>query len=155
MLTPLIEGNQCSDILSKASKLESKLPEKLKCYTTCLKAFNIVKSRAFGMVADPNYLAAIQDFKNCYKAVRNLTQEKSLQLSVTPSVHVVLVHVHQFYQRHGTARGLGWYSEQATESSHSDFLSSVWVQGYQVPDTHLKYPVNLKGANAQYNASHN
>ena len=141
--------------MRQAGKLEKKLPDKLKCYTTCLKAFNVVKSRCFGMGVHPNYLAAIQDFKNCYKAVRNLTKEKSLQLSVTPSVHVVLVHVHQFFQRVGTARGLGWYSEQATESSHNDFLASVWVKGYQVPDTHPKYPVNLKGAAGQYNASHN
>ena len=135
--------------------MEAKLPDKLKCYTKCLKSMNIVKRKCFGMVADTDYLPCIQDFKNCYLEIRKLTQEKSLQLTVTPSVHVVLIHVHQFFLLHGTARGLAWYSEQATESSHNDFLASVWVKGYQVPDTHPKYPVNLKGAAGQYNASHN
>ena len=87
------------------------------------------------MVAEADYLPCIQDFKNCYLEIRKLTQEKSLQLTVTPSVHVVLIHVHQFFLLHGTAKGLGWYSEQSTEASHNDFLASVWVKGYQVPDT--------------------
>ena len=101
------------------------------------------------------FTALIQDFKNTYLESRSMTIQRGLQqLTVTPTVHVILVHIHQFFQRHGTARGLGWYSEQATETSHNDWLQ-LWEKGYKVPDTHPLYPGNLKGANAKYNTNHN
>ena len=100
-------------------------------------------------------MASIRDFENTYLEVRSMTIQRGLQqLTVRPTDHVILVHIHQFFQRHGTARGLGWYSEQATETSHNDWLQH-WEKGYKVPDTHPLYPGNLKGANAKYNTHHN
>ena len=62
--------------------------------------------------------------------------------------------VKDFYDLHGTDLGLGFYSEQSTEAAHSDFLNSVWLQGYKVPDTHPKYRENLLNAGAKYNSRH-
>ena len=75
-----------------------------------------------------------------------------LKISVTPTVHDVYIHVPDWYERHGLERGLGWYSEQATESCHRDFMSNVWLKGYKVPDTHPEYPNKMKGAMAKYNS---
>ena len=66
----------------------------------------------------------------------------------------MISHVKDFYDLHGTDLGLGFYSEQSTEAAHSDFLNSVWLQGYKVPDTHPKYRENLLNAGAKYNSRH-
>ena len=71
---------------------------------------------------------------------------------MTPSVHTVSKHVHDWYQMNGLSPGLAWYSEQATETSHSEFNQKVWKKGYKVPDTHPEYPKNLVGALGKFNA---
>ena len=48
--------------------MESKLPMDLKVYKMCLKSLNIVKKRCFENIADPNYLASIQDFTSRLEA---------------------------------------------------------------------------------------
>ena len=60
-------------LTEKVSTMESKLPKDLKVYTMCLKSLDIVKKRCFDNVADPSYLASIQDFKNTYLEVRSMT----------------------------------------------------------------------------------
>ena len=55
------------------------------------KISKVMKRKCFDSVAEADYLPCIQDFKNCYLEIRKLTKEKSLQLTVTPSVHVVLM----------------------------------------------------------------
>ena len=140
------QGNQCNDIMKKVDKLEQKLPRKLRKFTKCLRKFKVIVDETFGCevkVTLQEILDMMEDFKKCYLP---------LKISVTPTVHDVYFHVPDWYERNGLERGLGWYSEQATESCHRDFMSNVWLKGYKVPDTHPEYPNKLQGAIAKYNS---
>ena len=57
-------------------------------------------------------------------------------LSVTPKAHILFVHVRQFLNfnnpQQGPRRGLGFWSEQASESVHHDF-EVHWESGYKRP----------------------
>ena len=50
-------------------------------------------------------------------------------ISITPKVHILTEHVPDFCKKHGYS--LGWYSEQALESCHYDFLRNCWERGLQ------------------------
>ena len=65
-----------------------------------------------------------------------------------------MVHIQDWFVSQGTSFGLAMYSEQATESSHNNFLTSVWLKGYKVPDTHPKYAENLLSSVAKFNSRH-
>ena len=45
-------------------------------------------------------------------------------ISITTKVHILTEHVPDFCKKHGYS--LGWYSEQALESCHYDFLRNCW-----------------------------
>ena len=136
-------GNQCSQILKQANKLEAMIPKKLRIFTDCLKSLaNVVKYLFAVEPAPRNYAVLLQDFKVCFK---------KLGISITPSVHTIIHHVKLWYDRKGLSPGLGWYCEQATEHSHTDFRKNVWEKGYKVVDTHPKYPEKLHAAHAKYN----
>ena len=137
------EGNQCNKILQKAELLAEQVPENLTIYTDCLIAFREVKSSCFGWTVDKDYAAKILNFREKYNG---------LLINITPSVHSSFEHILDWFELKGTERGLALYSEQATESSHGNFLSTVWEKGYKVPDTHSKYPDNLLNAVAKYNS---
>ena len=131
----------CDAILKKIQKLEEKLPDGLKKFTKTLQKLDLVLKAACSMTVEPGYEKKIEDFRLSYE---------SLGISTTPSVHTLLTHVKQWYDRHGTELGLAWYGEEATETSHNDW-PKTWVQGYKVTDTHEKYGVQLKAAVAAYN----
>ena len=67
------------------------------------------------MDLNPQYQYYIKHFENVYK---------DLGISVTPKVHILIRHVPEFIKKHN--RSLGWYSEQALESIHYDFLRNFW-----------------------------
>ena len=137
------QGNQCNDIMKKVDKLEQKLPRKLKKFTKCLRKFKVIVDEVFGCqvtVTFQEILGMMEDFKKNYLP---------LKISVTPTVHDNYFHVPNWYEMHSLKRGLGWYSEQATESCHRDFMSNVWLKGYKVPDNHPEYHNKMQGAVAQ------
>ena len=82
-------------------------------------AFNKVVHAYFGTKLDKDFEYYIKDFGDSYCF---------LGLSVTPKVHAILCHVKQFLNRKGAHRGLGDYSEQASEAVHSNFYS-LWATG--------------------------
>ena len=139
------EGNQCSKMLQKAELLAQQVPDHLTIYTDCLAAFRDVKDSVAGWKVKPNYAEKIQNFKEKYS---------ELPISITPSVHSALEHILDWFEINGTEYGLALYSEQATESCHNNFLSTVWEEGNKVPDTHPKYAENLLNAVAKYNSRH-
>ena len=56
-----------------------------------------------------------------------------------------------FIEKHG--RSLGWYSEQALESTHFDFLRNCWEkQGYKRPLGHPDYAQKLLRAVIVYSS---
>ena len=66
-----------------------------------------------------------KDFKVLIKKIA--TTFGKLGMSVTPKFHAVFVHVSQFLERHKTLnKGLGYWSEQSSESVHQDF-KNLWI----------------------------
>ena len=84
-----------------------------------LEQFGKVVKSCFGRKLNKDFQVQIERFADLFSA---------LDKSVTPKVHTVFVHVPQFLERHmNFQKGLGYWSEQASESVHSDF-DSLWVR---------------------------
>ena len=113
-------GNQCKTLLANTKSLKNIL-QNAGAYTIgepvllSLEQFNNVVKSCFGRELKKDYLVHIENFADCYLA---------LGKNVTPKVHAVFVHVPQFLQRHrDLKKGMGYWSEQASESVHSYFDS--------------------------------
>ena len=128
-------------ILKKLDRLEAKLPEALKNFTKCIYNLRSVIPSCFGSEVSPDYNVHIESFKESYM---------DLGISITPTVHTLFKHVKQWYDRHGTSHGLGYFGEQATETAHTDWMK-VWLKGYKLADSLPNYGNNLLGGVAKYN----
>ena len=73
-----------------------------------------------------------------------------LQISVTPKIHAIIDHVPEFCQLKKV--DLGKFSEQASESVHSDF-QKTW-QRFAVPLSHEQAAKRLLQAVIKYNSLH-
>ncbi len=144
----VMEGNQCRKLLKKSLDLIPHLPQKYKLFGLALHRFDDVVSSCFGMHVVGDFEKSISDFKAAYGA---------LGLSVTPKIHATVVHVPEWIKRHeartGQRVGLGYASEQASESVHRDFLNR-WEQGYKVSESNDKYADQLLRCVVRYNSSH-
>ena len=125
-----MEGNQCKMLLNKIDSLQKLLPAELVKFADTLQKFNAVRLACFGEHLLPTFKEDIQQFQVAYT---------SLWISVTPKVHAIFHHVSEFCQARGV--GLGRFSEQASESVHSDF-AKTW-QRYVVPHSHAKFGQHL------------
>lgn len=134
-------GNSCKALLNKIDILRSKdnLPS-LKYVDTLSKFKNVVEA-CFGTKLKPGYNNKIELFKRSYL---------DLKISITPKVHVVFHHIEDFCSRQKD--GLGFFSEQAMESVHFDFLTR-W-KNYKVSLNHLDYGQHLLKAVCSYNSHH-
>ena len=65
---------------------------------------------SYGFELAPDYQSKIRKFSRAYL---------DLRINVTPKVHAVMHHISEFCEK--TGRGLGPWSEQASESIHHDF----------------------------------
>ena len=75
------------------------------------------------------------------------TAYMKINISVTPKVHALLVHVSQFLEGQN---GEG----QASESVHQDF-SALWINsGYKLNIVHRKYASQLLRCVITYNSRH-
>jgi hypothetical protein len=136
-----LEGPACKKLLQKAEELRNILPRRLRRYASALKEFDLVRLACFGDSLNSDFETRIHQFKATYTG---------LGLSVTPKLHVLFHHVPEFCSRRD--KGLGSFSEQATESAHSDFRTT-W-QRYQRPLNHPQYRGNLLQAVVNYNSFH-
>ena len=80
------------------------------------------------------------------------------KISITVKVHIVEVHLVQFFERQKAlgngGKGLGFWSEQGVETSHSDF-AHLWDDGKYVRDmSHHQYDSQLKKCGVTYNSRH-
>ena len=57
------QGNQCNKILANVDLLEAKLPEDLRVFTRCLRAYGFVVEKCHGMVVEEGYQKYLEDFK--------------------------------------------------------------------------------------------
>ena len=145
-----LEGNQARKLLFVSPMLEvearklplnSAIPAVLFCKTMVL--FNKVVEACFGQKLYPSYEVAISRFEHFYRR---------LDISVTPKVHCVFVHIKQFLELKGEVTGLGAWSEQAMESAHHEF--KLESQLTKVGPDHPKYDEILFDAVVRFNAKH-
>ena len=109
-----------------------------------LEQFGKVVKSCFGRELNKDFQVQIERFADLFSA---------LDKSVTPKVHTVFVHVPQFLERHKNFhKGLGYWSEQASESVHSDF-DSLWVRSsYKRSIFHKFYNTQLLKCVVVYNS---
>ena len=146
-----LEGNQCTKLLKpkKLEDLKSKVPDELKKFVYALQKFDLVRQSCFGQELTFNYKSTIEEFKKAYL---------SLGISITPKVHAIIgtktgpleSHVIAFCDLKG--KGLGYYSEQASESVHHDF-GMTWAR-YKLQEDDPNYGANLLKSVLKYNALH-
>ena len=103
--------------------------------------FNIVRKACFGKQLAPGYKESIEEFKTAFL---------KLNISIFPKIHALFVHVPQFCDRKKV--GLGGFSEQASESVHSDFRK-IWER-FKLPLDHQDYSQNLLRTVLKYNSQH-
>ena len=144
-----LEGNQARQLLRKLLDLVRNLPEKYKVFGEALHRFDDVIAACFGrMHVSDDCKTKIAAFKTAYT---------SLGISVTPKVHAVFDHVPEWVlrieKRTGIKRGLGFSSEQASESAHRDFRAK-WEQGYKENEAHKNYHKRLLDCVVHYNSGH-
>lgn len=140
--SPSFNGNSCKILLKNLDLLRSR-SKNIGClkYIKALEAFKNVVNACFSKKLHPDFNTIIIVFKESYL---------ELNISVTPKVHAIFYHVLDFC----TAKqcGLGFFSEQAIESVHSDF-KNIWTK-YKVSPSHSDYPRRLNRALCEYNGLH-
>ena len=150
-----LEGNQCKRFLDKLDLLESQLQSKDSLvivqgmpFVQALRAFKDVVEQCFKVNLDPDYKTSISNFKKQYL---------DLEISVTPKVHIVFQHIIEFLDlvnrdTEDMPKGLGYFSEQAFESVHSD-MAIQWDK-VKVGMHHAEFGQRLKSFVISYNAKH-
>ena len=68
------------------------------------------------MEVKPDFRNQIAEFSRVYR---------SLEISVTPKVHIIERHIKDFYDIHGEEHGLGFWSEQPFEAMHHE-MKVLW-----------------------------
>ena len=144
------EGNQAHKLLMKIDILERDImkmdPEtiiKSLPFVQCLRKFEKVVTACFGQTLDLSYGAYIDEFSTTYR---------SLDISVTPKVHIVERHVSEFLKLKGETTGLGFWSEQSMEAGHHDFKME-WEK-VKVSPNHKEYAERLFKTVVRYNGKH-
>ena len=114
----------------------------VKLFAEAFKALNEVVSACYGYELQKGYKTKINNFRRTYLA---------LGISVTPKVHAVFHHVSEFCDL--TKKGLGSWSEQASESIHHDF-KQTWGRFKINKTDHEHYGEHLLNAVRMYNSHH-
>lgn len=138
-------GNACSSLLDNVDNLRricehGGLSRCMEFVDTFYK-FKIVVDDCFSLKLRPDFEQHISEFKKSYEL---------LNISITPKVHIIMHHVGPFCEKH--QMGLGFFAEQATESSHHDFNEN-WKH-FKVGEENDKYWDKLLRAVLKYNTTH-
>ena len=135
-------GNHCYMMLQNIDSLRRVAPIHILKYVRAFDCFAKIVHCTFGMTLREDYEQHINDFTVAFM---------DLNISVTLKVHMVMAHVSDFCKKFGA---LGWYSEQTTESSHSDFKKNTWEKhNLQRSIGHPIYPENLLRAVIVHNST--
>ena len=138
-------GNMCKHILAHTSTLHFIIQSKelfhLIPLAEALEALNEVRISCFSAVLAADYDKKLNYFKECYH---------KLEIPFTSAVHIICTHIVQFIKLHKAS--LGKFSEQASESVHSDF-TSMW-QTCKIDKANSKYSDMLLNAVIRYNGRH-
>lgn len=138
-------GNDCRKLLKNVNILNELLEDEnlieLKCFSKAFETFKEVVDGCFGSTICSNIFQKIENFKEAYLTTK---------VSITPKAHAIFHHVPEFLEMKGC--GLGVYSEQSTETLHSDFKSQ-WSR-FKIIKGHPKYEENLFNCVVDYNSKH-
>ena len=136
-------GNDSRKLLKNIAILEELTPpSNVQIFIDTLKAFDEVVISCYRENLISNYKEKISVFRKYYR---------TLGINVTPKVHAVFHHISEFCDV--VKKGLGPWSEQTSESLHSDF-KKLW-QNYKVRDNdHQQYGKRLLDAVVAYNSQH-
>ena len=135
-----VNGNGCRLLLRSTDKLAANCSIQCLPFVMAFRAFETVVNACFSSNLDSNYKTFINEFKTYF----------DLEISITPKVHAVIYHIPEFCDRH--QRGLGLFSEQASEAVHSNF--AMTMENYKFNDTHCEFPSQLLKAVNAYNSLH-
>ena len=151
-----LEGNQSREFLRKLDQLESHFEEedidtqmKGLQFVEVLRSFSKVVSSCFGGYLSEEYLNNIIQFRTLYM---------QLGISVTPKVHCVFQHIHEFLNianigvSSGHKKGLGYFSEQSFEAMHHD-AKQGWDR-VKVGTNHAECGQRLKDFVVSNNSKH-
>ena len=137
-------GNSCTILLNNVDKLQRICEHSQgRCmeFVDTFRKFKIVVDDCFSLRLRPNYEKHIAEFKESYEL---------LNISITPKVHIIMHHIAQFCNKH--QMGLGFFAEQATESSHYDFNETL--KDFKVAGINEKYDAKVVRALLKYNSMH-
>ena len=148
------KGGECSKLLknihvleelTKSSKLER--DEHISSIVNSFKYLKSVKAACLGSGLLPEYELTINECKEAY--VKH-------GLRVSPKVHALIKHTWKFLSLMSSSnpnKGLGFWTEQASESVHYDF-KQFWESGLKVSSSLKDYPQILFKAMVTYNFRH-
>lgn len=108
-----LEVPSCVKLLKNLDKLERRVPRRLRVFVTALYNFDRLKTSCFSNKVQDNFMNTWKNFKFSYDLL-NFP-------SGSTKIHIVLDHLEQFVSVKGA---LGPYSEQASESVHSDWIKT-------------------------------
>ena len=146
-------GNSVKKLLNHIDTLEElivghPLEDELDKVVSAFHAFKEVTDLCFGMELKSGYALAIDRFMDFYRQIENL--------NVTVKVHILEVHVCDFFERKkGTefeGKGLGFWSEQASESVHADVEKARAGNARALEDP--KYAEQFFKLGVKYNSNH-
>lgn len=134
------KGGQCSKLLISVDVLEQQISSARlledvysKTLTTCFKCFQMVKVKCLGMVLEPSFKESIEESRSAYLALGE---------TVSPKVYGLIVHNPEFLDSMQTkypGKGLGFWSDQASESVHYSF-KGFWEKGNTTSSVNKDYP---------------
>ena len=136
-----LNGNACLQLLQRVDLLESTLECPEKQFIETFRSFKAVVDACYGNNLSSDFQNAISKFSSDFM---------ELPVRMTPKVHCVVHHIRQFCEKHSTS--LGRWSEQSTESLHSDF-EKTWER-FKVSNGNPKYGSQLLKAVCNYNSNH-
>ena len=141
-------------LLDKIESLEDHLTEMLvmdedrldmvKKFMNAFRAFRDVVHSCFGMTLDPKYEENIQIFMAAYR---------ELNISVPVKLHILEKHCAQFLKMYNERYGLGYFSEQAMESCHSEIKPDLLAEKL-VSINHPNYGEKLVNLISRVNGKH-
>ena len=96
------------------------------------------------MEVKPDFRNQIAEFSRVYR---------SLEISVTPKVHIIERHIKDFYDIHGEEHGLGFWSEQPFEEMHHE-KKVLWNKGKIKDISKEEYGKRLIDFISAFNSKH-
>ena len=136
-----LNGNGSRRLLENIDLLQTLAPLHILPYVKTLRLFRKVVLSCFSLDLKMSYKDDIDAFKASFL---------DLGIAVTPKVHCIFFHVYELCSKN--QRGLGLFSEQASESVHHKF-EKTWTK-YKVSKGNKDFDHQLLRAVAEFNTSH-